>query len=43
MERIFQDASILVTIGTGSFGKAFIDKVLQSYEPRRVAVFLGMN
>lgn len=39
MENFFQDASILVTGGTGSFGKAFIEKILQSYDPRRVAIF----
>ncbi len=31
--------SILVTGGTGSFGKAFIRRVLDRFEPRRVVVF----
>jgi UDP-N-acetylglucosamine 4,6-dehydratase len=31
--------SILVTGGTGSFGKAFIRHVLKHYKPRRLAVF----
>ena len=31
--------SILVTGGTGSFGKAFIRHVLNHYKPRRLAVF----
>ncbi len=31
--------SILVTGGTGSFGKKFIQTVLERYEPRRVIVF----
>jgi len=31
--------SILVTGGTGSFGKAFIRHVLERYKPRRLAVF----
>ncbi len=31
--------SILVTGGTGSFGKAFIRHVLTHYKPRRLAVF----
>jgi len=33
------DKSILITGGTGSFGKAFIRHVLKSYKPRRLVVF----
>lgn len=33
------DKSILVTGGTGSFGKKFIAHVLNSYKPRRIIVF----
>ncbi len=32
-------ASILVTGGTGSFGRAFVGRLLESADPRRVAVF----
>lgn len=32
-------SSILVTGGTGSFGKAFLREVLDSHDPRRVVVF----
>jgi len=46
MHRTFQShspnldgANILVTGGTGSFGKAFIKTVLDRYQPRRVVVF----
>jgi len=35
---ILNDSSILVTGGTGSFGKAFIREILESHNPRRVAV-----
>lgn len=35
----FTDASILVTGGTGSFGRRFIDTVLRRSKPRRVIVF----
>lgn len=35
----FNDKSILVTGGTGSFGKHFITTLLQRYEPRRVVIF----
>jgi UDP-N-acetylglucosamine 4,6-dehydratase len=36
---LFEDASILITGGTGSFGKAFIKEVLGHHNPARVAVF----
>ncbi|TVQ98356.1 MAG: UDP-N-acetylglucosamine 4,6-dehydratase (inverting) [Deltaproteobacteria bacterium] len=37
--NVLNGASILVTGGTGSFGKAFIRKVLAEHEPERVIVF----
>jgi UDP-N-acetylglucosamine 4,6-dehydratase len=36
---MFNEKSILITGGTGSFGKKFIKTVLARYEPRRVIVF----
>jgi UDP-N-acetylglucosamine 4,6-dehydratase len=36
---MFNEASILVTGGTGSFGKAFIRAILTRYKPRRVVVY----
>lgn len=36
---LFNGASILVTGGTGSFGKAFLREVLENHNPRRVVVF----
>lgn len=36
---IFAASSILITGGTGSFGKAFLTRVLEEYNPARVAVF----
>lgn len=36
---MFDNKSILVTGGTGSFGKQFIKTLLSRYKPRRVAVF----
>ncbi len=33
------DASILVTGGTGSFGKAFLKHVLQRYKPKKTIIF----
>ncbi|TSA48465.1 MAG: UDP-N-acetylglucosamine 4,6-dehydratase (inverting) [Nitrosomonadales bacterium] len=36
---MFNDKSILITGGTGSFGKKFIRTVLDRYNPRRIIVF----
>jgi UDP-N-acetylglucosamine 4,6-dehydratase len=36
---ILNGASILVTGGTGSFGKAFLREVLDNHNPRRIVVF----
>ncbi|WP_147818858.1 UDP-N-acetylglucosamine 4,6-dehydratase (inverting) [Salidesulfovibrio onnuriiensis] len=36
---MFNNKSILVTGGTGSFGKAFINTLLQKYNPERIIVF----
>jgi len=35
----FDNTSILITGGTGSFGKAFLDTVLTQHNPRRIGVF----
>lgn len=43
MERIqlksIKNKSILVTGGTGFFGKLFIETILKNYEPRKVIVY----
>lgn len=36
---MFNDKSILITGGTGSFGRKFIRTVLRGYKPRRLVVF----
>lgn len=36
---MFNDTSVLVTGGTGSFGRKFIATLLQRYRPRRVIVY----
>lgn len=36
---ILEGSSILITGGTGSFGKAFLEEVLKTQSPQRVAVF----
>ena len=38
-QSYFDDANILVTGGTGSFGRAFIRRLLESHRPARVVVF----
>jgi UDP-N-acetylglucosamine 4,6-dehydratase len=36
---MFDEKSILVTGGTGSFGQAFVAAILQRYKPRRLVVY----
>ncbi|MES2987606.1 MAG: UDP-N-acetylglucosamine 4,6-dehydratase (inverting) [Pseudomonadota bacterium] len=36
---MLEDASILVTGGTGSFGNAFVPMTLAKYNPRRIVIF----
>ncbi|WP_145189409.1 UDP-N-acetylglucosamine 4,6-dehydratase (inverting) [Pseudomonas sp. URMO17WK12:I11] len=36
---MFDDKSIFISGGTGSFGRRFIERLLQNYRPRRVVVF----
>jgi UDP-N-acetylglucosamine 4,6-dehydratase len=36
---LFNDKSILITGGTGSFGKHFTKTILQRYKPKRLAIF----
>jgi len=36
---LFNDKTILVTGGTGSFGKKFIEKVLKKYDPKKIIVY----
>lgn len=36
---MFDDRSILITGGTGSFGNAFISTLLERYAPKRIVVF----
>src|SRR5215510_2655681 len=35
----WSDKSVLVTGGTGSFGHAFVERMLTRYRPRRLVVF----
>jgi UDP-N-acetylglucosamine 4,6-dehydratase len=39
MGTSLENGSILITGGTGSFGKAFLDEVLTHHSPRRVVIF----
>jgi UDP-N-acetylglucosamine 4,6-dehydratase len=36
---MFNNATLLVTGGTGSFGNAFVEHVLSNYEPKKIIVF----
>jgi len=39
MSGVLEHASILITGGTGSFGRAFLDTILTAHSPRRVVIF----
>ena len=39
MKGMFKDKSILVTGGTGSFGKKFVKTVLDKYDPKKLIIF----
>ena len=36
---MFDNANILITGGTGSFGQEFVNKILNDYSPKRLIVF----
>ena len=36
---MLNDASILITGGTGSFGKKFIEMIFEKYSPRRIVIY----
>lgn len=39
MSNILNDKSLLITGGTGSFGRAFVSHVLSVYRPRRLVIY----
>ncbi len=36
---MFKNKKILITGGTGSFGNAFVDKILNKYNPKKIVIF----
>ena len=36
---MFNNKDILITGGTGSFGNAFVTKILDNYKPNRLIIF----
>ena len=36
---MFSDSTILITGGTGSFGRVFVDRIFRDYSPRKVVVY----
>ena len=36
---MFDKKTIFITGGTGSFGRAFIRKILKDYKPSRIVIF----
>ena len=39
MKNIFKNSTILITGGTGSFGKCFVPMTLKKYNPRKIIIF----
>ena len=39
MKNFFKNKSILITGGTGSFGKAFVNKILENSNPKKLIIF----
>lgn len=39
MNSVLSNSAVLVTGGTGSFGKAFVKHVLENYKPRKLVIF----
>ena len=38
-ENMFHGKNILITGGTGSFGKRFVKRILASYKPNKVIIY----
>ena len=36
---MFNDAAILITGGTGSFGHKFVEMTLEKYSPKRLVIY----
>ena len=39
MKNLFKNKTILITGGTGSFGKAFVNKILENSNPKKLIIF----
>ena len=39
MKNFFKNKTILITGGTGSFGKAFVNKILENSNPKKLIIF----
>ena len=40
---MFNDKVILITGGTGSFGKKFLEMTLKNYNPKKIIIFQERN
>ena len=38
-KKFFNNKSVLITGGTGSFGQHFVKKILKDFSPRKVIIF----
>ena len=39
MKNLFTNKTILITGGTGSFGKKFVSLTLQKYNPKKIIIY----
>ena len=39
MKNLFKNKSVLITGGTGSFGKEFTNRLLKEYKPRKIIIY----
>ena len=41
--KMFDKKTILITGGTGSFGKAFVHYLLKKYNPKKIIIFFSRD
>ena len=41
-KKLFNNKSILITGGTGSFGNAFVEFLLKNFKPKRVIIYSSL-
>ena len=39
---MFNNSTILITGGTGSFGRKYTEIILEKFQPKKIIIFLGL-